>query len=221
MRVVLFGATGMLGQGVLRECLLDPEIEEALCILRRPTGQKDGKLRELVHSNFLDFSAIEDKLSGYDACFFCLGASSVGMTEAEYHRVTYDVALAAAQALLRHSSNLIFLFVSGTGTDSTESGRTMWARVKGKTENAILKMPFKGSYAIRPAYTQPLHGIKPASKLYRGLAAVAAPLYPLWKSLFPRHVTTTEKLGRAMIYVAKHGAQKRVLEIADLNALPV
>lgn len=221
MRVVLFGATGMIGQGVLRECLLDPEIEEVLCIVRRPTGQKDAKLREIVHADFGDFSPIENQLGGYDACFFCLGASSVGMSEAEYHRVTYDFAIAAAQSLLRRSPNLTFLFVSGLGTDSTESGRTMWARVKGKTENAILKMKFKGSYAIRPAYTQPLHGIKPASKLYRGLAAVAAPLYPVWKSMFPRHVTTTEQLGRAMIHVAKHGAEKRVLEIADLNALPL
>jgi uncharacterized protein YbjT (DUF2867 family) len=221
MRVVVFGATGMIGQGVLRECLLDPEIDQVLCIVRRPTGKQDAKLREIVHPDFLDFSAIDSQLSGYDACFFCLGASSVGMTEAAYHRVTYEVAIAAAQALLNRNPNMTFLFVSGLGTDSTESGRTMWARVKGKTENAILKMPFKGSYAIRPAYTQPLHGIKPASKLYRVLGAVAAPLYPVWKGLFPRHVSTTEQLGRAMIYVAKHGAPSRVLEIADLNALPI
>ena len=221
MRVVIFGATGMLGQGVLRECLLDPQIDEVLSIARRPTGTQDPKLRELIHKDFFDFSAIEDRLRGYDACFFCLGVTSVGLTEAEYSRMTYDIAVAAAQALLRQSPGLTFLFISGSGSDSTEQGRTMWARVKGKTENAILKMPFKGSYAIRPAYTHPLHGVTSANRLYRVMAAIITPLYPLLRRLVPRYVTTTEHLGRAMIHVAKHGAPKRVLEVADLNALPV
>lgn len=217
MRVVIFGATGMLGQGVLRECLVDPEIDQVLSISRRPTGKQDAKLREILHKDFTDYSSIEDQLGGYDACFFCLGISSVGLTEQEYHHITYDVAVAAAQALLKHNPNMTFLFISGTGTDSTESGSTMWARVKGKTENAILKMPFKGSYAIRPAYTHPLHGVRSPIRLYRIMGAILGPLYPLLSRIFPKHMTTTEHLGKAMIHVAKHGAAKRVLDVAALK----
>jgi uncharacterized protein YbjT (DUF2867 family) len=164
MKVILFGATGMIGQGVLRECLLDPGVTDVLSIGRRPCGVTDGKLGEIVHGELTDLSAIEEKLAGYDACFFCLGTSSAGMSEADYRRVTYDVTMAAARAIAKRSPRLTFVYVSGTGTDSTEKSRTMWARVKGATENALLAMPFKAAYMFRPAYIQPLHGIKASGR---------------------------------------------------------
>ncbi len=221
MKIILFGATGMVGQGALRECLLDPEVEKVLAVGRRATVQHHDKLREIVHKDFLDFSAIEDELAGYDACLYCLGVSSAGMSEPDYHRVTYEVTMAAASALARRNPALTFLYVSGAHTDSTERGRVMWARVKGKTENALLRMPFQAAYMFRPGYIQPLHGIVSRTKLLRVLYAVVGPLYPLWKALFPGYVTTTEQLGRAMIQVARHGAPKRVLENRDINALGV
>ena len=218
MNVVLFGASGMVGQGVLRECLLDPRVERVLSIGRSTTGQQHPKLRELVHRDFLDFSSIESDLAGYDACFFCLGVSSAGMSEADYHRVTYDFTLAAAETLAKLNPGMTFIYVSGAGTDSTEAGRTMWARVKGATENALLRLPFKAAYIFRPALIQPLHGIKSKTKSYRVFYALTAPLLPLLKRL-PRYVTTTEQLGRAMIAVAERGAPKPVLESADINAI--
>jgi uncharacterized protein YbjT (DUF2867 family) len=221
MKIILFGATGMVGQGALRECLLDPEVEKVLAVSRRATGQGHDQLREIVHKDFLDFSAIEDELAGYDACFYCLGVSSAGMSEPDYHRVTYDVTMAAARALARRNPALTLVYVSGAHTDSTERGRVMWARVKGKTENALLRMPFQAAYMFRPGYIQPLHGIVSRTKLLRVLYALVGPLYPVWKALFPDYVTTTEQLGRAMIQVARHGAAKRVLENRDINALGV
>lgn len=218
MKVILFGATGMVGQGVLRECLLDPDVERVLAVGRGTTGQQHEKLRELAHGNFLSFTSIEGELAGYDACFFCLGVSSAGMSEADYHRVTYDVTMAAAQTLARLNPGMTFIYVSGAGTDSTERGRSMWARVKGKTENALLKLPFKAVYLFRPGYIQPMHGITSKTKLYRAIYAVMGPLYPVWKTLLPRYVTTTEKVGRAMIQVARHGHPARFLENQDINA---
>ena len=218
MKVILFGATGMVGQGALRECLLDPGVEKVLAIGRRATGQRHEKLREIVHRDFLDFSGIEGELAGYDVCLFALGVSSAGMSEPDYVRVTYDVTMAAASAILRRNPALTFVFVSGASTDSTEKGRVMWARVKGRTENALLRLPFKASYMFRPAYIQPLHGIVSSTKLLRVMYAVVGPLYPVWKALFPDYVTTTEVLGRAMIAVARHGYSKRVLENRDINA---
>jgi uncharacterized protein YbjT (DUF2867 family) len=219
MNVLLFGATGMVGQGVLRECLLDPDVEKVVAVGRSATGQRHPKLREIVHKDLLDFSAIESELTGFDACFFCLGVSAAGMTEEQYQRVTYDITLAAAQTLARLNPGMTFIYVSGSGTDSTEHGRIMWARVKGKTENALLRLPFKAAYMLRPAGIQPLHGIKSRTKLYRAFYAVSGPIFPLLKALFPNYVTTTEHLGRAMINVAKQGAPKPVLEAGDINAL--
>jgi uncharacterized protein YbjT (DUF2867 family) len=216
MRVILFGATGMVGQGVLRECLLDPEVGSVLAIGRRATGVRHDKLHEIVHKAFSDFGAIEGQLSGYDTCFFCLGVSAAGMSEQEYSRVTYDVTMAAARTLVKQNPGMTFIYVSGAGTDSSERGRMMWARVKGKTENALLAMPFKAAYMFRPGYIQPLHGIALSARLTRVLYAVVGPLYPLWKRLFPKYVTTTEQLGLAMIHVAKHGAPKHILENQDL-----
>jgi uncharacterized protein YbjT (DUF2867 family) len=219
MKIILFGATGMIGQGVLRECLLDPDVERVLAVVRGPTGQAHPKLRELVHADFYDFSAIHAELDGYDACLFCLGVSAAGMKEPDYHRVTYDLTLAAAHALLERNPGMTFIYVSGAGTDSTEMGSTMWARVKGKTENALFALPFKGKYMFRPGFIQPLHGIKSKTRVYRVIYAVSTPLVPLLRWVAPKLVTTTEKLGRAMVRVAKEGSDKTVLENADINAL--
>lgn len=216
MKAIIFGATGMVGQGVLRECLLDPEVESVLTVGRTQTGQRHAKLQEIAHKDFADFSAIEQDLAGYDACFWCLGVASAGMSEQDYTRMTYDYTIAAARVLVKQNPNMTFIFVSGTGADSTEKGRTMWARVKGKTENEILRMPFKAAYVFRPAFIQPLHGIQSRTKLYRTLYVVVAPLYPLIKLLLPNYATTTEQLGQAMIKVAKHGATKHVLESSDI-----
>jgi uncharacterized protein YbjT (DUF2867 family) len=219
MKVILFGATGMVGQGVLRECLLDPDVEGVLAITRTPLEKQDPKLRVLIHKDFTDFTAIEAELWGYDACFFCLGSSSVGMTEEAYHRITYDFTVAAAKALLARNPAMSFTYVSGTGTDSTEKGGTMWARVKGKAENAILAMPFKGKYMFRPGVIQPLHGVRSRTRFVRILYVVFAPLFPLLKALFPAHITTTEKVGRAMLAVAKRGSSKTTFENRDINVL--
>jgi uncharacterized protein YbjT (DUF2867 family) len=218
MKAILFGTTGMVGQGVLRECLLSQHVDVVLSVGRRTTGQQHPKLREIAHQDFTDFSPIERDLSGYDACFFCLGVSSIGMSEADYRRVTYQFTLTAAQTLARLNPTMTFIYVSGAGTDSTAQGSTMWARVKGQTENALFQLPFK-AYAFRPAYIQPMDGIAPKVAWLRALYAVAAPLYPLWKALFPKYVTTTAQMGRAMIHVARAGAPRRVLENRDINEI--
>jgi uncharacterized protein YbjT (DUF2867 family) len=219
MNVILFGASGMVGQGVLRECLLDPEVTSVVSIVRSSTAQQHPKLREIVHKNFLDFSPIEPELSGLDACFFCLGVSSAGMSVEKYRRVTYDIALAAAETLAKLNPKMTFVFISGAGTDSSEHGRVMWARVKGQTENALLRLPFKAAYMFRPGVIVPLHGIKSRTALYRIPYAILGPLFPLLKTLMPKYVTTTEKLGRAMLTAAKRGAPKPILESSDINDL--
>ena len=219
MKVVLFGATGMVGQGALRECLLDPGVERVLTVGRKKTGQRNGKLLEVTVPDVSDLSSVEKELTGYDTCLFCLGVSSAGMPEEAYRRVTYGLTLAAAGTLARLSPGMTFLYVSGTGTDGTGKGSSMWARVKGETENALLKLPFKAAFMLRPAYIQPLHGITSSTRWTRALYAVMGPAYPLWKTLFPKYVTTTEELGRAMLRVAKEGTAKRILENEDLVAL--
>ncbi len=217
MKVILFGASGMVGQGVLRECLLDPDITTVLAIGRTPLGQQQEKLREIVRQDLFNYAPIEDQMRGYITCFFCLGVSSAGMTEADYRHITYDLTIAAAQTLAKLNPNMTFIYISGASTDSTESGRTMWAHVKGQTENALLRLPFKAAYMFRPGYIQPLHGIKSKTNWYRALYAIVSPIYPLLQALFPKYVTTTEQLGRAMIQVAKHGAPKQVLEVEDIH----
>jgi uncharacterized protein YbjT (DUF2867 family) len=217
MKAIIFGATGMVGQGLLRECLLDPTVEKVLCVGRSPTGELQRKLAELVHKDFFDFSAVESQLAGYNACFYCLGVTSSGMTEANYSRVIYDMTMAAAQTLARLNSAMTFIFVSGAGTDSTEKGQVMWARVKGKTENALLRLPFKAAYMFRPGVIQPLHGIKSKTTSYRIGYAVVKPIFPLLKLIFPNQITTTEVLGRAMLRVAQAGFPKRILESRDIN----
>ena len=209
----------MVGQGVLRECLRDGEVESVLAIVRSATGESHPKLQELVHPDFFDFSELGPRLAGYDACFFCLGVSSAGRSEEEYRRVTHDITLAAAKVLVERNPAMVFVYVSGAGTDGTERGRSMWARVKGKTENALLALPFRAAYMFRPAVIRPGPGITSKTRSYRILYALFRPLLPLLRTLFPGYVTTTEEVGRAMLEVAKHGAPKRILENADIVAL--
>jgi uncharacterized protein YbjT (DUF2867 family) len=218
MNVLLFGATGMVGQGVLRECLLDPDVQLAQTVGRTATGTQDTKLREVVHQDLWHYEPIESTLSGFDACFFCLGVSSSGMKEEDYERVTYGITMAAAETLCRLNPRMTFIYVSGTGTDSSERGRSMWARIKGKTENALLHLPFGAAYMFRPGIIEPLHGVKSKTTLYRVFYAVAIPVLPLFRLLFPNYVLTTEQIGRAMLAVARHGAAKRILESKDIRA---
>jgi len=201
MKVILFGATGMVGQGVLRECLLDADVEIVLAVGRSPTGVQSAKLREILHGNFLDFSTIESQFAGFDACFFCLGVSSVGMSEERYRHLTYDITLAAATTLSKLNPGMVFVYVTGQGTDSTEQGRLMWARVKGKTENDLLKLPFKAAYMFRPAGIQPLHGVRSRTAWVQAIYLVASPLLTWLDRVAPKYMTTTEQVGRAMIKV--------------------
>ena len=219
MKVILFGATGMVGQGVLRECLLDADVQSVLAIGRSPTGQRHAKLREILHGDFLDYSAIESELTGYDACFFCLGVSSVGMNEERYRHLTYDITLAAARTLAKLNPQMVFVYVTGRGTDATEKGSLMWARVKGKTENDLLELPFKAAYMFRPAGIQPLHGIRSKTGWVQAIYVGTAPLLSLLNRVAPKYMTTTEQVGRAMISVARDGFPRPVLESEDINSL--
>jgi len=218
MNVLIFGASGMVGQGVLRECLLDSGVESVTTIGRSASGSSDPKLRDLVHRDLWNYSSIEKELAGFDACFFCLGVTSAGMKEADYERVTYGIAAAAAQTLARLNPGMTFVFVSGAGSDSSEKGRIMWARVKGKAENAILRLPFKG-YVFRPGVIQPLHGIRSRTTVYNVGYALFKPLLPVLRWAFPGRILTTEQIGRAMLKIARNGAPKRILESADIDAL--
>jgi uncharacterized protein YbjT (DUF2867 family) len=217
MKVILFGATGMVGQGVLRECLIDPGVESVFSVGRSPTGQHDPKLREILHDNFFDFSAIESELTGYDACFFCLGVSSVGMDAERYRHLTYDLTMAAATTLVGLNPGMVFTYVTGRGTDSTEQGPRRWARVKGKTENDLLKLPFKAAYMFRPGAIQPLHGVRSKTAWVQAVYVIASPLMSRLARTSPGIMTTTERVGRAMIGVARHGFSKPVLESEDIN----
>jgi hypothetical protein len=219
VKIVLFGATGMVGSGVLLECLDSPRVSSIVAINRSLTRRSHPKLREIVHGDFLEFKTISGELAGTDACFFCLGVSSAGMHEADYTRLTHDVTLAAAKALLSVSPRLTFIYVSGEGTDSSERGRSMWARVKGKTENDLLAIPFKGAYMFRPGYIQPMRGVRSKTRLYQAVYDVGGWLYPLLRALVPRFVTTTVNIGRAMIEIALNGYPKPILRSADINAV--
>lgn len=219
MKVILFGTSGMVGQGVLRECLLDPQVDAVLAVGRGGVKQQNAKLSVLVQDNFFDYSASESKLKGYDACCFCLGVSSAGMSEADYRRITFDLTLAAAETLAHLNPAMTFMYVSGMGTDSSEKGRIMWARVKGETENALLDLPFKAAYMFRPGIIRPLHGIKCKTPLYNAFYVALDPLLWLVGKLVPNSMTTTEQLGRAMLHAARDGAPKSWLETADINRL--
>jgi uncharacterized protein YbjT (DUF2867 family) len=219
MKVLIFGATGMVGQGVLRECLRAPDVEIVQTVGRTRTGQLDPRLIEVVQPDLMDYRAAEASLMGFDACFFCLGVSSVGMQEAEYARLTYDLTLAAAQTLARLNPQMTFVYVSGASTDSTEQGRSMWARIKGKTENALQRLPFKGVYLFRPGVIQPLNGARSKTRSYQLFYTLARPFLSTLRALFPNQILSTEDIGLAMLAVARHGADKAVLETADIRAL--
>lgn len=207
----------MVGQSVLRECLLDTRIKSVVTIGRNATGQQHPKLREIVQANLLDLLVVEDELSGFDACFFCLGVSSAGMSEEKYTAITYDLTMSVAKTLVRLNPGMTFIYVTGAGTDSSERGRSMWARVKGKTENDLLKLPFKAAYMFRPGGILPLHGVRSKTKLYQAVYTVMKPFYPMLEKWFPNSVTTSEKVGRAMIGVAINGYPKPIIESSDLN----
>jgi len=217
MRVILFGATGMVGQGVLRECLLDDAVTEVLSVGRSSVGTTNTKLREVIGPDPSDLSSVDSELGGFDACLFCLGVSSAGMGEDAYRRITYDLTLAVARTLASANPGMCLIYVSGTGTDSTEKGRTMWARVKGATENALFEL-MPNAYMFRPGIIQPLHGIRSRTRAYRVFYAAARPLFPVLRRLFPRRVITTEQVGRAMINVAARGWSLRILENPDIAA---
>jgi uncharacterized protein YbjT (DUF2867 family) len=217
MRVIIFGASGMVGQGVLRECLLDPAVTEVVAVVRGPLGRTGPKLREIVHDDFADFSAIAGELADADACFFCLGVSSAGRSPQEYERITYGYTVAAAHALAH--PDLTFTYVSGEGTDSTERARAAWARVKGRTENALLSMDMR-AYMFRPGWIQPAHGERSRTRWYRVAYALAGWLYPVLRRVAPRQVTTTDRLGRAMLAVVRlQGSGPHVLRSAEINRL--
>ncbi|MCB0495791.1 MAG: NAD-dependent epimerase/dehydratase family protein [Cyclobacteriaceae bacterium] len=217
MKVIIMGSTGMVGQGALIECLEDTSIEEVLVINRRATNPSNTKIKEIVHQDFYNFSSLEQELKGYDACFFCLGVSSAGMKEEQYHKLTYDLTMSFAKVLAQASPECTFIYVSGSGTDSTEKGRSMWARVKGKTENDLLKL-FKNAYMFRPGYIQPKKGIKSRTPLYNTLYIFFKPLYFLLKP-FKGFVTDSVSLGRAMINVVQKGYEKKIIESSDINKL--
>ena len=219
MNVVLFGATGMVGAGVLLECFADPRVALVLAVTRSPTGRTHPKLREVLHADFFNYESLRADFATCDACFFCLGVSSIGMTEAEYTRVTYDLTLAAARTMVVANPQMTFCFVSGVGTDSTERGTIMWARVKGKTENALLALGFKAAYMFRPGYIQPIGDVESKTGWVQTAYDIARPLYPLINRLLPNNSTTTSNLGRAMIQVAAAGYSKHVLCSADFNTL--
>ena len=209
----------MVGKGVLYECLDHPDVEKVLVINRRSIGIIHEKLEEIVLADFYDLTAIESKLQGYNACYFCLGVSAFRMSEEDYRKITYDLTLNFANTVLPQNPDMVFCYVSGVGTDSSEKSRTMWARVKGKTENDLLAMDFKDSYMFRPGYIQPLKGIRSNTKLYNAMYAVFKPLYPVFKIITPNSVTSTSQVGKSMINIVKHGYDNRIITSRDINTL--
>jgi len=212
IKAIITGATGMVGEGILHECIHHSDVESVLVINRKPCEVKHEKIKEIIHKDFFDLSSIEYHLAGYNACYFCAGVSSVGKKKDEYKRITYNLTLNFANTLVKLNPNMTFCYVSGVGTDSTEKGRSMWARVKGKTENDLLKLPFKAAFMFRPGYIQPTKGLKYTYRAYK----IFAPFYPLFKLLFSKYVTTLREIGLAMINVTLYGSDKKILECKDI-----
>jgi uncharacterized protein YbjT (DUF2867 family) len=216
MNIIVFGGTGMVGQGVLRECLHAVDVTSILSVGRSALASPHPRVRSIVHANLWDYSAIAHNLKGYDACFFCLGVASAGMDEASYTRITYDLTLAVARALLELNPDMVFVYVSGAGADSTESGSRMWARVRGKTENALGRLPFKSVYVLRPGVIQPLYGARSKTALYRIFYTALAPLLTVARRFFPAMVLSTEVMGRAMLNLVRHKPPLKVLGARDI-----
>jgi len=214
IRAIVTGATGMVGEGVLRECLQSDAVEAVLVINRKPCGVTHPKLKEMIHQDFFNLSAIEPELKGYNACYFCLGVSSIGMREPEYYRLTYTLTMHVAETLCKLNHDMTFCYISGASTDSTEKGRMMWARVKGKTENDLFKLSFKQAFAFRPGFMKPDKEAKNTLPLYKYIMW----LYPLLKLIFPNKVSTLKQVGEAMIYVTLNGYPKQVMEVKDIIA---
>jgi hypothetical protein len=204
----------MVGEGVLHICLNDPAIEQVLVINRRPCGVKHAKLEEAIHKDFHDFSALKDRITGYNACYFCMGVSSMGMKEDKFHSLTYDITMAMARIFASVNPSAVFCYISGAGTDSSEKGRTMWARVKGKTENHVMDL-FPQGYAFRPGYIQPIKGMKNSYRFYK----YTSPFYPILKTLFPGYVCSLEDIGRSMIHVTLNPHEPRILECKDITSV--
>ncbi len=215
MNVILFGGTGMVGQGALRECLAEESVRRVLLVSRKAAGVSHSKVTELLHGDFFDWNGVEERFAGFDTCFFCLGVSAVGMGEADYRRTTYGLTRGVAEMLVRVGSLQTFVYVSGQGTNA--NGRQMWAKVKGATENALFEMPFSQVFCFRPGYIQPLHGIRSKVGWYNGFYALLSWAYPLLERIAPGLVTSTEEVGRAMISVARGGYPGRILETADIR----
>ena len=215
IKAIITGATGMVGEGVLHECLLHPQVEAVLVVNRKPCGVTHPKLKEIIHADFFDLTPIAEQLAGYNACYFCLGVSSVGMKEPEYYRLTYTLTLNFAETLSKLNPDMTFEYVSGSGTDSTEKGSSMWARVKGKTENALAKLPFKAVYNFRPGYMHPTPGLKNVLKYYKYLTW----LYPIVRRLFPSFVSTLKEMALAMINASIWGYEKTILEVKDIKTI--
>ena len=219
MKVIITGSTGLIGKGVLLESLKDDRISSILVINRESVGIHHPKLKEIIHTNFFELKSVEEELAGYDACFFCLGISSYRMSEQMYTKITYDLTINFARTLLEHNNKMIFCYVSGAGTDSSEKGRMMWARVKGKTENDLLKIGYTAAYMFRPGYIQPIGDVKSKTPMYNQFMTILKHFYPIIKAVFPKHTTTTENIGKAMINVALEGHKKKHLESSDINSL--
>ena len=217
IKAIITGATGMVGEGVLHESLIHPEVESVLVVNRRPCGVKHDKLKEIIHNDFFDLGTIEGQMTGYNACFFCAGVTSVGKKEDEYRHLTYDMTMNFAETLVKvngeKGKEMTFCYVSGTGTDSTEKGKVMWARIKGKTENDLMMLPFKNSYMFRPGYIQPIKGLRNTYTFYKFLV----PFYPILKTLFPKYTVTLKEVGQAMINVTLYGPDKKILECIDIR----
>jgi hypothetical protein len=212
IRAIITGVTGMVGEGVLHECLQHPDVEHVLVINRKPCGISHPKLTEIIHKDFFDLSEIKSQLSNYNACYFCLGVSSVGLKEEEYSRLSFDLTVHMAEMLADLNPDMVFCYVSGMGTDSTELGKRMWARVKGKTENHLMQLPFKKVYMFRPAYINPIKGLKNTHKSYYAFMW----LFPILKRLFPNVTVSLKELGIAMIHTVTKGYDQSILESKDI-----
>jgi len=219
VNVVLFGATGMVGAGALLECLADARVRSVVALTRSPLNRTHPKLREVRRDDFFHYNDCRAEFAVCDACFFCLGVSSIGMDEKRYTRLTYDLTLAAAHALAAANPRMTFCYVSGVGTDSTERGSRMWTRVKGRTENALLALPFKAAFMFRPGYIQPVGAVRSRTGWVQAAYTVVAPFYPILRRVWPNGTTTTANLGRALIEVAAAGYPEKVLYSQDMNRL--